>query len=500
MVLPARRRLRRLGFIVAFRAAPAFGAAVVALAPRAASAQDAYRQHMENGVKLFNDRNYPGALIEFRAAYAAKPKATPLVNIALCHKAVFNYPKAIQALEQALRDHPNTMDPQDKRAAEDAIKEMKGLLAYITVRVTPAKANITVDDEDLGPGAAASPIPLGPGKHKIGAKLDGHAPQETYVTVASGQKGQTVTFALVPDKGWVVIHTAPEMIIAVDSTPVAKGSYQAFLVPGTHLVQIYAPGKPGYSVQLPVVAGRTSYVRPGVGGVPVVIGPPAPAPVVPVPPPPTIMPKKVEKPPEPPAGPPRRGLYGMVTTMLVWPIKKDVYERRTPVDNSDRPRSYSINSGGAFGVRGGYRINNPAAVEGMFEYQSIFQPRAGQNAEDLGFEMKTVRLGANLRLMTLGKTVRFVGILGGGITWNQVQFDTDSNGKIGRGGEGVDPFGMAEVGIELDFGGVLLGAAGTGIFQSSRGIDDGGADSRGVYNRSAIGFLGIGLRAGYAFW
>ena len=69
---------------------------LVGLVPREALAQtDPYKQHMENGVKLYNDRNYEAALSEFRAAYDAKPKASPLVNIALGHKALFNYPKAI---------------------------------------------------------------------------------------------------------------------------------------------------------------------------------------------------------------------------------------------------------------------------------------------------------------------------------------------------------------------------------------------------------------------
>src|SRR5262249_1681187 len=114
---PLLRRCRfSVGLMTALACAVAGGAPV--LAPSSAWAQpEAYKEHMENGVKLFNDKNYSAALMEFRAAYQAKPKANPLLNIALCYKAQFNYPKAIQTLEQALRDHASTMEPADKAAA-----------------------------------------------------------------------------------------------------------------------------------------------------------------------------------------------------------------------------------------------------------------------------------------------------------------------------------------------------------------------------------------------
>src|SRR6185503_15191403 len=60
---------------------------------------DAYRLHMDNGVKLYQDKNFAAAIAEFEAAYKARPKASPLMNISLCYKSVFAYPKAIAALE-----------------------------------------------------------------------------------------------------------------------------------------------------------------------------------------------------------------------------------------------------------------------------------------------------------------------------------------------------------------------------------------------------------------
>ena len=45
---------------------------------------------------------------------------SPLLNVALCEKALFRYPLAIAALERALSEHGEEMSAKDKKAASDA--------------------------------------------------------------------------------------------------------------------------------------------------------------------------------------------------------------------------------------------------------------------------------------------------------------------------------------------------------------------------------------------
>src|SRR5688572_19796093 len=63
------------------------------------------RRHFKNGVKLFQDQNYHGALAEFEAAYELKPGAASIQNVALCLKALFRYAEAAEKLEQLLSRH-----------------------------------------------------------------------------------------------------------------------------------------------------------------------------------------------------------------------------------------------------------------------------------------------------------------------------------------------------------------------------------------------------------
>jgi len=95
----ARIRRAAAALLVQVTAAELALGALTALPGPAAAQPDPYRQHMDNGIKLFHDGNFEAALVEFEAAYKARPKASPLLNIALCQKARFRYPKAIAALE-----------------------------------------------------------------------------------------------------------------------------------------------------------------------------------------------------------------------------------------------------------------------------------------------------------------------------------------------------------------------------------------------------------------
>ncbi|HVY45948.1 MAG TPA: hypothetical protein VHB21_08720 [Minicystis sp.] len=488
---PARRPAAVLACSLAL--APACAALVVAWPSRAwAQPHDAYKQHMENGYKLFQDKNYPAALIEFRAAYEAKPKANPLLNMALCYKAEFNYPKAIQTLEKALKEHADTMDPGDKRAAEDAIKEMRGLLAYVNVHVKPEQVApqvvLTVDGEDLAPGAATQPVPLGPGTHKIGGHSEGYqSQQDAEITVASGEKGKTVTLTLAPNRGWLRVDF-PGMLIGIDGKNVGRDRYAGFVTPGPHVVQIYAPGKPGYPVSIEALVGQQIYIQAGPRGVPVVR---ASVPSVPVamqatpvvgPTPQPAAKKEPEPPPEPPK-PPVKGFYLTAGSSIVWPVSHAA------------GADYTTNSGWSVQGVGGYRVNNAAAFQVLFEYMNVFTPLStaelGATPND-GYTESTFRFGAGVRLMTPGKTVRLVGGVNGGLAIDSLDFTNKNLGTHTGGNANV--FLLGEIGLELDLSGVLLGVCGQGVFQSTRGFGAPTASS------NPLAVLGLGLRVGYAFW
>ena len=486
--LRLQRRLAALAFTLSTRrlAAAPIVACAMTLAPPAHAQAEAYKLHMDNGVKLYNDRNYPAAVVEFKAAYDARPSPNPLVNIALCEKALFRYPKAIAALETALAKHGQVMDPADRTAAADAIKEMRALLGTVIVKLTPAKATVIVDGEELPPGAAGKPLALGPGAHRIEARADGFAGAERSVTVASGQT-QEISLDLAPDKGLVTI-VAPDakMTIAVDQRVVGAGAWSGLLAPGPHVVQMYGVGQTPYDAQIVVVAGKPLDVRAG-GEVP-----PGNGAVIPV------NPKKGEI---------RRGLYLLGTGSILFSAVHP--------PSFDKP---TVSFGGAYGLRIGFQVNDTAGFDLSYEHSSISTSRSGDESGERGYRILADRVAASLRLTSPGKTWRFVGVLGGGLVVDGVKFGNDARASCvkpldpmcplqngGEGALGLDAFALAEALLELDVDRVLIDFGIEAQFQSTGNLQtnvtvNGASREVALYGANPIINVGPAFRVGYRFW
>ncbi len=483
-------------------AAPSSPAAPPAPSP---TALEAYKLHMDHGVKLFEDKNFDAAIVEFQAAHRERPRASPLLNVALCHKARFEYPKAIAALETAIRDHADTMDEKDQKAARSAIDEMRSLLGTVIVEVSPVGATVVVDGEDQPEGTAGQPLAIGPGQHRFAAKADGYATAEISLPIASGDTAKVVRLALVADKGYVRVDALdPAATILIDQKQVGAGQWAGLVAPGTHVVEIVRAGQPSYAVQVVVAAGKSQEIRPGSGGVPIGAQAARPQDPVVLPPPPPPAPPK----PEPPA-PPVKGPYALAIAGLFGPMSHPIGFRQ--------PKA---NAGGLGGVRVGYRINTASAFELSGEYANTYVPSALDT--DTSYTLRSWRLGLNLRLMTPGRTVRLIGTVGGGIVHDSVKFSLsdrvrevlvdhkvpDHDGIRDTWAEcgvkclpaaGVDPFLQAEIGVELDFRNVLLGLTVHGMLQSARGIVT-QADADIYDGSNPLVHLGGRLHAGYAFW
>jgi hypothetical protein len=255
---------------------------------------------------------------------------------------------------------------------------------------------------------------------------------------------------------------------------------------------MYKPGGPSHAVQIVVAAGTKQEVRPGSTGV--ALGPSSPMPPAGSPPlPPAGGPPLPPPPPEKPTPPtpPRRGWFALATGSLLVPLSHPVLTA---------PDRIETKSGGAGGVRVGYRVNTPASFDFMFEYGDVF---TAHETLDYGYSKQSYRLGVNLRLMTPGKSARFVGNLGGGIVIDDIDVTTRRGAPCTTcpftGAWGVDPYLLNELGFELDFSGVLVGASLQTYFQSARGIEKSGSDIN-AFSDDVLIHVGGSLRAGYALW
>ena len=437
-----------------------------------AQAADDAKRHFTNGVRLFEDRNFAGALVEFEASYQKNPTAVALQNIAVCQKGLFRYADAIGTLERMLRDFGPQLSPEDKKAAEDAIRDMTALLGTIVIKVTPPDARVSVNDAILSPEALKNPVKLAAGEYRIVAEAPGHARQEKMVTVVSGQKDQPVVITLSTLSGILVVRAHDsQAAIAVDGAQVGYEDWKGPVSAGPHEIYVYTQTQ-RHKSNVVVYAGQTTDFDAKLTAQDAV---PEGKAAEPNGPPPYVPPSQ-------------RGIYGFIT------FGPDSMGNPAPPGlKHDKDRV----AGGFFSLRLGYRFSTNWAVEFMGEtaQHSIGAACANPGANTCAaggkgnYQFTSTRIGPAVRLMSNGRKGRFVGTVGLGATVHQVKYDAGlANGKSETA---PGTFFQITGGYELNLGHFLLGA---GIGLTTETANE---DKVGIKN---AGSVGLEIRVGYGLW
>ncbi|WP_437869906.1 PEGA domain-containing protein [Sorangium sp. So ce363] len=181
----------------------------VALTAQAASAQqpatpaaagetdaltDKARQLYEEGRQAAAAGKWADAHASFLAAWAIKPHYQIASNLGVTCLKLGRNREAAEYLTRYLREAPATK-VKERQSAEGSLKEALAKIASVTVQVAPAGAEVTVDGAVVGKAPLLDPVFLDPGKHEIGAKLEGHAPAMRPIATVAGST-ETVVLKL----------------------------------------------------------------------------------------------------------------------------------------------------------------------------------------------------------------------------------------------------------------------------------------------------------------
>lgn len=223
--------------------------------PSAEASDGVYERHMSLGIRLYEDRNFEAAMIEFERAYAARHAAGPLIDMALCEKGRLEYVRAARILERARAESSATTE--QLAAIDKAASELRELIAVVELRahVATEGAVVEVDGEALASGAASKPIELSPGRHVLTLRLEGFDAFRTELRVGAGDRS-TIDVVLVPNVGNLVIRgTKVSDGVSVDGQPRKKDPSRISLRSGTHLV-VLRRGLDRYSLSVAIVASH----------------------------------------------------------------------------------------------------------------------------------------------------------------------------------------------------------------------------------------------------
>ena len=457
-------------------------------APTAATADATAeaRRHFKLGIRLYQDTNYAGALAEFEAAYAAKPGPGSLQNVALCQRALFRYREAAQTLEQLLTQHGTELSSGEKKAVSDAITELDGLVGSVVIDVEPSDAKVTIDGRALSLAEQRAGVELNVGEHTVIAEESGYARLVRVLSVASGQKRVPVEVKLKATDGFLnVVALDPRAAIAIDGVTLAFHEWRGGVTPDTdHLIQVFRDGYESYESTVNVGLGQTLEVRADLGAR--IAGESSDRPA--------------GSPSAMPAPPPRRiprGYYGLLTLGLLGLGQKPLALTSTGAGGAM----------GTIGLRAGYRIWAPIAGELMLDFGKLNANDAKGDAASTNtrnYALSTVRVGPNLRLMTTGKTLRFVTTVGAGLVHHKLTLDPVANSATLGGGSasGDDPYFLLELGLQWSLGHFLLGAEVVALVDGATSLNKQKVEGDQVAfgNTNTLPLFGLSIHGGYSLW
>ena len=436
-----------------------------------AQAADEAKRHFTNGVHLFEDRNFAGALVEFEASFKQNPTAAALQNIAVCQKGLFRYADANATLERMLHDFGAQLSAEDKKAAEDAMREMSALIGTIVIKITPSDARVSINDSPLAPEAVKSPIKLAAGEYRIAAEAPGFARQEQRVNVTSGQKDGQVVITLIPLSGTVSIHAHDsQAAIALDGTQVGydewKGPASAGSARGVRLYVHPATQEHGGGLRRADHRGRREARSSG------------------------RDPRWAGGGPERPSGlrpPSQHGIYGFVV-FGVDTMGSDAPHNLNQ-EKARPPEEPAVSLSGT--------VSRP--VSPLSSTRTPRSTRSGlrrtiKNCSDANgsYHLTSARVGPAIRLMTNGRKGRFVGTIGVGAAVQSVAYDSvfgRFDNKIADESS-VGSYLFLAGSYELNLGHFLLDA-GVSL------VGETGDEQKGI---KSTGAFGLDFRIGYGQW
>jgi hypothetical protein len=488
-----RRALCWLAFISA-SASASFAQPAPAPAPAKPGTPDAGREasrrHFRQGVRLYQDANYAGALVEFEAAYAAKASPGALQNIALCHKALYRYPEAADALTRLLEVHAAELRQNERRAVELSRDELETRVGAVVLQVVPLDARVDFDGTTLLPNERGQPMRVNAGQHSIEAEAPGYARVSRSVRVASGSKPLLVEITLAPVAGFLEVRASdPAAAIAIDGRPLALGRYSGPVTPDQeHVVQVYRQGFEPFEQRVRVALGKTLVVEGKLGAA-------RPGELAGTPTPDML--------PPPPGAARAKGWYALAAFGF-YGTNARAFEFDHTLADSSAP---------ALGARAGRRLWPSTALEGMLEFGQLRVSGACDEGETarLGatcldsarvkreYQLRWARVGPVFRLMTSNDHVRLVAGVGTGIVWHGLELDgIDGNSTTHTAG--VDPYFLLELGIAVNWRHVLFGLDLTGMVDGARGLDTRSGETAFESSNRTLPWLGLGLRVGYSEW
>jgi tetratricopeptide (TPR) repeat protein len=193
--------------------APAPGAAAPTPAQPSPEVLAEAKQRFDRGYELYDEGDYPLALIEFNRAYELVPNYKVLYNIGQVCIQLGKYADARRALEEYVQKGSDEL-PEERRAAVNKDLVMLGRrTAFLSIGANIEGAEILVDELAVGKTPLGSALLMDAGMHRVTLRRTGYLPKTESVTLAGGDnQAIDVMLELQPEEKQTIVVREREVV------------------------------------------------------------------------------------------------------------------------------------------------------------------------------------------------------------------------------------------------------------------------------------------------
>jgi len=185
------------------------------------NATEKARAVFHQGVQLYNEGSFEGALAEFRKAYELSPNYRLLYNIAQTYFDLHDYVSSWRTLKQYAQEGGNELSATRRAEVSELNQKLEDRIAYLEIGCNLEGADIRVDDMSVGSSPLTSSIMVNAGPRRVAAIKPGYAVTARMVTVGGREVAKValemVTLAQSPADGLVTLKGMPPSFLEVES-------------------------------------------------------------------------------------------------------------------------------------------------------------------------------------------------------------------------------------------------------------------------------------------
>ncbi len=214
-------------------------------APLTPEARREAAERFDRGLRLFNQGENAGALVEFKRTYELTGDPTTLFNIGLVYAELKRPVDAVDALDTLLKSAAK-LGPEQRKKAEQVRAEQWTFVAFLEIG-SNVPAAIEIDDLEAGRTPQSGTLRVAAGHHVVGVVASGYAPSRKTVDIAGGET-QKLAFDLVPGEaalGHLAVRCSlPAAEVWVDGKQQGRTPLAATLAldPGPHHIEVRRDG------------------------------------------------------------------------------------------------------------------------------------------------------------------------------------------------------------------------------------------------------------------